>query len=68
MLKLAHYSVKEFLISDHDATTDDPTYEQLAHDEIVQTSLAYLLRFNRPYSITRHNLKSFPLVEYAAQY
>lgn len=69
-LKLAHFSVKEYLVSEQilsGAAANFRTTAQLSHSIIAQTCLAYLLHFNRPDSITRVNLASFPLAQYAAE-
>ena len=63
-LRLVHFSVKEYLISDR-----APYYfrDIAADDNIAQICLAHLLHFNRPTSINSHTLEDFPLARYAAE-
>ncbi len=70
-LKLAHFSVKEYLISDRMRNTKASRYsltDYPAHDYIARTCLVYLLHFDEPTSLTLDNIHEFPLVEYAARY
>ena len=70
-LKLAHFSVKEYLISDRMRNTKASRYsltEYSAHDYMARTCLVYLLHFDEPTSLTIDNIHEFPLVEYAARY
>jgi len=70
-LKLAHFSVKEYLISDRMRNTKASRYsltDYSAHDYIARTCLVYLLHFDEPTSLTLDNIHEFPLVEYAARY
>lgn len=70
-LKLAHFSVKEYLIRQQvlsGVALNLPTAEQLSHSMIAQTCVAYLLHFDRPDSLSYNNLASFPMAHYAANY
>ncbi|KZP10818.1 ankyrin, partial [Athelia psychrophila] len=70
-IKLAHYSVKEYLISSHilsGAAAGFRTDEQLSHSIIAQTSLAYLLHFDKPGALSVESVPSFPLAQYAAEH
>jgi len=70
-LKLAHFSVKEYLISDRMRNSKASRYsltDYSAHDYIARTCLVYLLHFDEPTSLTLDNIHEFPLVEYAARY
>ncbi|KAF7968342.1 hypothetical protein HWV62_30933 [Athelia sp. TMB] len=69
-IKLAHLSVKEFLLSTeiplgtaHSIRID----EHLSHCSIAEVCLAYLLQFDKRESITDANLESFPLAMYASK-
>ncbi|KZP12248.1 hypothetical protein FIBSPDRAFT_985791 [Athelia psychrophila] len=71
IIKLAHLSVKEYLISDHilsGAAATFHTDEQLSHSMIAQTSLAYLLHFDKSDSLSKDTLPLFPLARYAAEH
>jgi Ankyrin repeats (3 copies) len=69
-LRLAHFSVKEYLISDrigmgkasHYGVTKD------ANENIASTCLAYLLHLDGSALRTSTSLDMFPLAKYAAQY
>ncbi|KAF7968340.1 hypothetical protein HWV62_30929 [Athelia sp. TMB] len=70
IIKLAHLSVKEFLLSTeiplgpkHSIRID----EYLSHCVIAEVCLAYLLQFNERESITEDNVDSFPLAAYASK-
>ncbi|KZP10823.1 hypothetical protein FIBSPDRAFT_872279 [Athelia psychrophila] len=70
-IKLAHFSVKEYLISEHilsGAAANFHTDEQLSHSIIAQTSLAYLLHLVKSASFSKDTLLSFPLARYAAEH
>ncbi|KAF7981790.1 hypothetical protein HWV62_31881 [Athelia sp. TMB] len=71
IVKLAHFSVKEYLISNRmaaGATAFFGISARISHSVIVQTCLAYLLHFNATDSITRDHLHSYPLSLYAAEH
>ena len=69
-LRLAHFSVKEYLVSDRVQTGPASRYsiKKHAHDYIAQTCLAYLLHFRGPTLLTSNNIDEFPLGRYAARY
>ena len=60
-LRLAHFSVKEYLISDRVRT--GPAYQyniqEYAEDRIAQTCLIYLLQFEGSTSLTQDNVDDF---------
>ena len=68
-LRLAHFSVKEYLTSDRIRRGLDFQYDiqSSAEEEITQTCLAYLLHFERGV-LTSTSLHIFPLARYAARY
>ncbi|KAK1990129.1 ankyrin [Colletotrichum falcatum] len=67
-LQLAHFSVKEYLLSDRVEKTISGAFRQtLARASITEICLAYLLELN--YSLSPARLRqSYPLARYAAQY
>ncbi|MDI1485563.1 MAG: hypothetical protein OHK93_000701 [Ramalina farinacea] len=68
---LAHFSVKEYLISTDIQTGPVKDYavtEQDASKLIAETCLAYLLQFNAKPTLTYHAIWRFPLALYAAQH
>ncbi|KAK2052294.1 hypothetical protein LY76DRAFT_472246, partial [Colletotrichum caudatum] len=67
-LQLAHFSVKEYLLSDRVEQSISGTFRQtLARASITEVCLAYLLELN--YSLSPARLRqSYPLARYAAQY
>ncbi|KAF9479769.1 hypothetical protein BDN70DRAFT_833908, partial [Pholiota conissans] len=69
IVKLAHFSVKEYLLSNHllsgSISSFYLTSAELSHSLISQTCLAYLLHFDEPNSL--NDLESFPLAQYAAE-
>ena len=71
MVQLAHFSVKEFLISDRISQRDLECFsirELSANALICNDCLAYLLEFDRVSSLTMQLLTGFPLARYAAEY
>lgn len=74
MIKLAHFSVKEYLVSEHlhEHYKDKLAYfglsKQTAHLIISQSCLAYLLQFNTSKPLDKDLKKSSPLAQYAAKY
>jgi ankyrin repeat protein len=69
-LRLAHFSVKEYLISDRIRTGPAAQYtiEERAEEHIAQTCLIYLLYFRGPIVLTSNNVAEFRLASYAAEY
>jgi hypothetical protein len=65
-LRLAHFSVKEYLVSDRVRT--GYSIAKCAHEYIAQTCLTYLLHFKGPCLLTSDNIDEFPLARYAAEY
>ncbi|KAF8489946.1 ankyrin repeat-containing domain protein, partial [Gautieria morchelliformis] len=70
-IRLAHFSVQEYLISEHLRTSMTMlSYyyfnEQIAHVFIVKTCLAYLLQFDQDNGVNWNTAKSYPLSYYAA--
>lgn len=72
VIKLAHFSVKEYLISERIQAGPAGEYsirEIQAHTTIAEGCLAYLLQFDTLDSLTSlETLDGFPLLEYAARY
>ncbi|KAH6662712.1 ankyrin repeat-containing domain protein [Halenospora varia] len=68
-LRLAHFSVKEYLTSNRIRSGLDFQYDMRsrAEEEIAQTSLTYLLYFERGV-LTSRNINTFPLALYAAEH
>ncbi|KAH0556010.1 hypothetical protein GP486_006045, partial [Trichoglossum hirsutum] len=70
-IKLAHFSVKEYLVSRRVKAGPASRYfiqEIPASISIAETCIAYLLQFGTPDSLTPQTFEEFPLVRYAAQY
>ncbi|KAF7972884.1 hypothetical protein HWV62_16676 [Athelia sp. TMB] len=68
IVKLAHMSVKDFLISERikdGVVSFFSIDEALAHSTIAQTCLAYLLHLGELTGIDDSTLRSFPLASYA---
>jgi hypothetical protein len=65
-LRLAHFSVKEYLVSDRVPT--EYSIANCAQENIARTCLTYLLYFKGPCLLTSDNIKEFPLARYAAEH
>ena len=70
-VRLAHYSVKEYLTSER--IRDQPaaryTIQEIPANCFISAScLAYLLQFDQKDSLTSEHDKEFPLARYAAKY
>jgi hypothetical protein len=71
-LRLAHFSIKEYLISEHIQKHSQKQIAQfslskeLSHSVISQICLAYLLQFSQP-QLDKNIEKSSPLAIYAAK-
>jgi Ankyrin repeats (3 copies) len=69
-IKLAHFSVREYLISEH-LRMNTPGLscyyfnEKIAHVSMAKTSLAYLLQFDQKDDVNSTILRSYPLSRYA---
>lgn len=71
MVRLSHFSVKEYLISTRIGQGQAKSYsirEIEANNLIAETCLAYLLQFNQPEFPSQSILAEFPLIAYAARY
>ena len=71
ILRLAHFSVKEYLVSDRSRNRRAHLYgvvEDSANELIAQTCLAYLLQFKTEDCREPFIIKDYPLAEYAAGY
>src|ERR1700736_1504323 len=71
ILRLAHFSVKEYLISQRIQNGPAAKYSLLRKDadtSIAHTCLAYLMQFSKLDSLKPGTIALFPLAEYAAQY
>lgn len=74
MIKLAHFSVKEYLISEYlykhhmKKIAYFALNKQTAHSTISKICLAYLLQFNTPEPLDKNLTESSPLAEYAAEH
>lgn len=69
-LRLAHFSVKEYLVSDRILAGPASRYAitTCAEGQIAQTCLIYLLYFKGPTMLTSINIDNFRLAKYAAEY
>jgi hypothetical protein len=71
-IRLAHFSLREYLISEglrpHSKLTIYHCNEKLANTFIAKTCLAYLLQFKQPGCISKSTRFSHPLCPYAAKY
>ena len=70
-VRLAHFSVKEYLVSDRIQRGATPHYsvqEIESHDVLARDCIAYLLKFDEPGSLTAETMKTSPLGEYAARF
>ena len=68
IIRLAHFSVKEYLVSDRIQASQYSIKEITANIYIAETCLIYLLQFDKPDSLTPRTLEDFPLVGYAGTY
>jgi ankyrin repeat protein len=69
VLQFAHFSVKEYLLSDRTQKSIPCALrinEHLSHSHIAQTSLLYLLDFNNGKRVSQFDHKEFPFLEYSA--
>jgi hypothetical protein len=67
-IRLAHFSVKEYLVSDRMRASRYSIKEITTNISIAETCLVYLLQFDKPDSLTPRTLDELPLVGYAAEY
>jgi hypothetical protein len=71
VIRLAHFSVKEYLVSDRLRSSRASMYtmmEPRAHDQIAQICLAYLLQFKTVECPDDVTISDYPLADYAAQH
>ncbi|KAH0545421.1 hypothetical protein FGG08_000562 [Glutinoglossum americanum] len=71
LLRLAHFSVKEYLVSDRIRDGPAARYsvqEIHANRRIAQGCLVYLLQFDKPDSLRSETVNEFPLARYASKY
>jgi ankyrin repeat protein len=71
ILQFAHFSVKEYILSDRTQKTIPPYLlinEALSHSYITQACLIYLLDFNNGERASRFDHEEFPFLAYAALY
>jgi hypothetical protein len=66
-VRLAHFSVKEYLMSERVQATQYSIQEIRANVSIAEICLAYLLQFDNPTSLTSQTIEEFPLTRYAAR-
>ena len=69
IIRLAHYSVKEFLVSDRlsEALLQFKITEQKAHATLAEICIRCLLRFNGEGPWTQESSNRYPLAQYAAE-
>jgi Ankyrin repeats (3 copies)/NACHT domain len=70
-LALAHYSVKEYLVSERIQKSTAAAFgiqEGNAHRFIAKSCLVYLLRFQEPHCINENNFYTYKLARYAAEF
>ena len=73
VIRLAHFSVKEYLLSDRILSGPAPKFSItsiLANDFIAKSSLLYILHYNESDSkaTSPEDLECFPLLQYACQF
>ena len=71
IVRLAHFSVQEYLLSERIRTDGAKAYaihEIPAHKSITAICIAYLLQFDQHDAETRTVIQEFPLVLYAAEH
>ena len=70
-VRLAHFSVKEYLLSDriqHRMAAHYSIRETESHGVIAEDCIAYILQFEEPGSLTSETLEESPLAHHAARY
>jgi hypothetical protein len=69
-IRLAHFSVKEYLVSDRicEEAKIYKMQEMSANAAISEICLAYLLQFDKQDPLTIEVFKDFPLLQYSAKY
>jgi len=69
LVLLAHYSVKEYLVSTRIQRSRAALYglnERMCHEWIARCCLKYLLQFTKPNTLTRQNRDQFAIATYSA--
>ena len=66
-IRLAHFSVKEYLLSDRCALQSD-LQTQTCHAVIAEGCLRYLLHLSEDSPLTKEVVDQYPLARYAAEY
>lgn len=70
-LRLAHYSVQEYLLSDRIAMGPASAFhlvQGIVDDNIAEICITPLLMFDQHGSMPERNLQDFPLLQYAAEF
>jgi hypothetical protein len=70
-IRLAHYSVQEYLLSDrigHGPSAFFSILRPSAAVLIAEVCLTYLLQFDKPHSLSDHALSEWPFLDYACRY
>ncbi|KAI9878518.1 MAG: hypothetical protein M1830_000699 [Pleopsidium flavum] len=70
-IRLAHYSVKEYLTSERvlsGPASAFATFEISTNRDLTELCLTYLSLFDKPDSLSETSLEDFPLLGYAAEY
>jgi len=70
VIRLAHFSVQEYLLSERIRTGPVSQYaisKESANLAIVETSLAYILHLRYPPSLIHQTVEEYPLARYAAE-
>ena len=66
-VRLAHFSVKEYLLSDRHAFRSD-FQVQICHAKMAESCLRYLLHISNTECLTKELVDQYPLARYAAEY
>ena len=70
-VRLAHFSVKEYLVSDkaHQGMASHYSIREIeSHGVLAEDYIAYLLHFDRMETLTSESIALFPLAHYAAKF
>ena len=71
IIRLAHFSVKEYLISDRirDGPATAYSLQEIPSNKcLAEDCVIYLLQFDGPDSLTHYTFEEYPLAKYAARY
>jgi ankyrin repeat domain-containing protein 50 len=69
-LRLAHYSVKEYIVSQRIRQSPMAIFyvnDSLAHEYMAEVCLIYLLHFDKPAAVYKGVWVDFPFIDYAAR-